>query len=136
MPARAQVGGQRAQVVHRAQRRLDRAVVDDRVAAVVGLRARVQQRHQVQVGDAELAQVAEALAHAVQRPGEAVDVGDVADGLLALQPVRRDLALVVERAQLRARAAAVAAMTSSSASHAAEPRIVAVERDQRIAQLA
>jgi hypothetical protein len=54
---RAQVARERAQVVHRAERRLDRAVVGDRVAAVVGLRPRVQQRHQVQVGDAELAQV-------------------------------------------------------------------------------
>ena len=83
----AQVVGQRAQVVHRAERGLHRAVVDHRVAAVVGLRAGVQERHEVQVADAELAQVGQALAHAVQRAGEAVDVGHVADGLLALEPV-------------------------------------------------
>ena len=100
-PLGAQVLRERAQVVHRAQRRLDRAVVGDRVAAVVGLGPRLQERHEVQVADAELAQVREALADAVQRAGEAVGVGDVADRLLALQPVRRDLALVVQAAQLR-----------------------------------
>ena len=63
-PGCAQVGGERAQVVDRAERGLDGAVVDDRVAAVVGLRPRVQQRHQVQVADAELAQVGQPLAHA------------------------------------------------------------------------
>ena len=97
---RAQVVGQRAQVLHRPQRRLDRAVVDHRVAAVVGRGPRVQQRHQVQVRDAELAQVGQPLAHAAQCPREAVDVGHVADGLLALEPVGRDLALVVEHPQL------------------------------------
>ena len=66
------------------RRRLDRAVVDDRVAAVVGLGPCAQQRHQVQVGDAELAQIPEPLAHAGQRAGGLVDVGDVADRLLAL----------------------------------------------------
>ena len=79
---------------------LDPPVVGDRVAAVVGLRPRPQQRHQVQVADAELAQVRQPLAHARQRPGEAVDVGDVADGLLPLQPVGGDLALVVELLEL------------------------------------
>ena len=94
-----QVGGQRAQVVHRAQRRLDGAVVGHRVAAVVGRRARGQQRHQVRVGDAQLAHVRQPLTHAGQRAGEAVSVADIADRLLALQPVGGDLALVVEPAQ-------------------------------------
>ena len=136
-PGRPQVGGQRAQVVHRPQRRLDRAVVDDRVAAVVGRRPRVQQRHQVQVGDAELAQVRQPLADAGQRPGEAVDVGHVADGLLALEPVRRDLALVVEHPQLaRALRGRRRRSPPAAARHAAgEPRVVAVQRDQRVAQL-
>ena len=100
IPAVPQIARQRAQVVHRPERRVDRAVVDDRVPAVVGRRARVQQRHQVQVRDAQLTQVGQLLPHAGQRPGEAVDVGHIADGLLALEPVGRDLALVVERPQL------------------------------------
>ena len=80
MPAARRSAASGAQVVHRAERGVDRAVVGDRVAAVVGLAARaLQQRHQVQVGDAELAQVAEPLADAAERAGEAVDVGDVAD---------------------------------------------------------
>ena len=47
--------------------RVDRVVVDDRVAAVVVTLARRQQRHQVQVGDAELGQVVEPLSR--RRPG-------------------------------------------------------------------
>ena len=84
----AQTGGQAAQVVHRPERGLDGAVVGDRVAAVVRRGPRAQERHEMQIGDAQLAQVGQALAHALQRPGEAVDVGDVADGVLAVQPVR------------------------------------------------
>jgi hypothetical protein len=95
----AQVGGERAQVVHRAERRLHRAVVGHRVATVVLPGARAQERHQVQVGDAELLQVRQVLADAGERPGEAVDVADVAGVPLALEPVGRDLALVVEPAK-------------------------------------
>ncbi len=62
-----QVGGQLLQVGHGAQPRVDRVVVDHRVAAVVVPLARCQQRHQVQVGDAELGQVVEPLA--APRPG-------------------------------------------------------------------
>ena len=91
----------------------------------------------MQVADAELAQVRQPLAHAPQRAGEAVDVGDVAHGLLALQPVRGDLALVVERARLGSRAAAAvrAIASSSRAPLRREARVVAVERDERVAQL-
>ena len=98
-PGRAQLVGQLSEIVDAPECRLDRSVVDDRVAAVVRFRAGVEQRHQVQVGDAELPQVGEVLADAGERAGEAVDVGDVPDRLLALEPVRRDLALVVEPAQ-------------------------------------
>ena len=133
---RAEVGGERAQVVHRAQARVDGEVVDDRVAAVVGLRPRMQQRHQVEVADPELAQVRQALAHAGERAGEAVDVGDVADGLLALQPVRGDLALVVEQLQLRrALAGRARDRVEQRVPLGGEARVAVVERDERVAQL-
>ncbi len=99
-PGRAQVVGERAQIVHGAQRRLHRSVVDHRVATVVGGRPGGEQRHQVQVGDAQLAQVGEPLAQAGERPGEAVGVSDVTNRLFALQPVGGDLTLMIEHAQL------------------------------------
>jgi hypothetical protein len=98
-PARAQLVRELTQVVDRPERGLDPAVIEHGVAAVVRRRSGVQERHQVQVGDAELAQVRQPLAHAGERPREPIDVRHVADGLLALEPVGRDLAFVVELAQ-------------------------------------
>ena len=90
----------------------------------------------MQVRDAELAQVRQPLAHARQRPGEAVDVGHVADRLLALEPVRRDLALVVEHPQLRrARRRGRADRAQQPLPRGREPRVVPVQREQRVAQL-
>ncbi len=90
----------------------------------------------MQVGDAELAQVAHPLADALQRPGEAVDVGDVPHGLLAVQPVRRDLALVVERAQLGiARRCRRGDRVQQGVPCLREPRIASVDGVQRIVQL-
>ena len=133
---RAQLRRQLAQVGDRPQRRLDGAVVGDGVAAVVRLGPRPQQRHQVQVGDAELAQVAETLADAPQRPGEAVDVRDVAHGLLAVEPVRGDLALVIERAQLRvAGGGGGRDQIQQGVPGGREPRIVPVDGVQRVVQL-
>ena len=55
------------------------AVVRHRVPAVVVARPRLQQRHQVQVGDAELAQVGQAAPDAREVVGEPVGVRGVAD---------------------------------------------------------
>ena len=74
-----QRGGQPAQVVDGAQVGADRAVVGDGVPAVVGTRPGLEQRHQVQVGDAELLQVVGVLGDAVQVAGEAIGVGGVAE---------------------------------------------------------
>jgi hypothetical protein len=132
----AQRGGELAQVVHRAERRFDGAVVRDRVAAVVGLGPGGEERHQVQVVDAELAQVGQPLADAGQRAPEAVGVADVAHGLLALEPVRRDLALVVEPAELGvALAGRRGHRVEQRGELCGEARVVAVEGDERVAQL-
>ncbi len=135
-PGRAQLPRECAQIFDRAQCRLDGAVVGDRVAAVVGLGARVQQRHQVQVVDAQLAQVRQPLAHPPQRAGEAIDVRGIADRLLALQPIGRDLALVVERPQLRiARGRGRRERLQQLVPCRGEALVVAVHGDQRVAQL-
>ena len=77
-----------AQVVHRAEVGPYGAVVGDRVAAVVVAVPRQQQRHQVQVGDAELLEVGDPLAHAGQVAGEPVGIGGVAEHARRLEPVR------------------------------------------------
>jgi hypothetical protein len=68
-------------------------------------------------------------------PREAVDVRDVAHGLLALEPVVGELALVVEEAQLGIAPAAVAAIASSSRAPSRESAGLAVELGERVAQL-
>jgi len=95
----AQILGQALQVVHRAEAGFDRAVVADGVAAVVVTRGGQEQGHQVQVGQAQLFEVGDLGAHAVERAGEQVDVEDAAEHALGLEPLRRALAFVVAHAQ-------------------------------------
>jgi hypothetical protein len=99
--ALVQVTGQRLQVGHGADPRIHLVVVGHRVAAVALPRARPQQRHQVQVGDAQLDQVVQVLAHSPQRAGEAVGVADVADHPRPLEPGRVDLPAAVKPPQSR-----------------------------------
>jgi hypothetical protein len=75
------------QVLHRPQGWLDRAVVGDRVAAVVRGGAALKERHHVHVVRPELFEVIQAFGDAIQVTGEPVRVEDVADALLALKPV-------------------------------------------------
>ena len=97
---RPQRGGEVAQVVDGAEVGPHRAVVHHRVAAVVGGRPGGQQRHQVQVGDAEVAEVVRAGTHPGQGVGEAVGVGGVPEGAGLLEPVGLAEPALVELAQL------------------------------------
>jgi hypothetical protein len=97
MPARVQLRGQLGQLLHGAQRRVDLAVAADRVAAVVVALRAGEQRHQVQVGQAQLLEVGDLGAHALQVPGEQIDITHAAQHLLRLEPVRVGLALRVQR---------------------------------------
>ena len=99
--ALVQVACQRLQVGHGADPRVHLVVVGYRVAAVALPVARPQQRHQVQVGDAELHQVVQVLADPGQRAGEPVGVADVADHAGPLEPGRIDLPAAVEPSQVR-----------------------------------
>ena len=94
-----QVPGEPLEVVHRPEPRVDGVVVDDRVATVVVTFAGCEQRHQVQVRDAQLGEVVEPVADAGQVAGEPVDVRHVADHPGPLEPAGVDLAAPVERAQ-------------------------------------
>ena len=111
-----QVAGEVGEVVHRAEVGPHRPVVHDRVAAVVGARARGEQRHQVQVGDAQARQVVDALPDALQVAREQVGVGDVPDRVGRLEPVGPEHALAVALAQRRRSGRrGRAAMTSTTA---------------------
>ena len=96
----AQLAGELAQVLDAAQVGADAAVVHHRVAAVVGSRPWVQQRHQVQVAHPQLTQVRRAPRHAGEVAGEAVGVGGVPDRRWLLEPVRGQRPLQVECLQL------------------------------------
>ena len=96
----AQLAGQVLEVVHGAQVRAHGAVVGDRVAAVGVAGARGEQGHEVEVGDAQLAQVVDAVLHAAQGAGEAVGIGGVADAAGVLDPGGVEGAGQVQAAQL------------------------------------
>ena len=97
----AQRGGELAQVLGAAQLGLDRTVVADGVPAVVVALARLEQRHQVQVGDAQVLEVVEVLGHSREVTGEPVGVARVAEHPRLLQPVRGEQPLLVEALQVR-----------------------------------
>ena len=82
----AQLAGQVLKVLHGAQVRAHGAVVGDRVAAVGVARARGEQGHEVEIGDAQLTQVVDAVLHAAQGAGEALGIGGVSDAARVLDP--------------------------------------------------
>ena len=94
-----QVAGERGEVAHRAEVAAHRAVVHDGVAAVVRPRARREQGHEVQVGHAEVVEVGDVRADALQVTREEVGVRHVAHGVCGLEPVRAQRALPVALAQ-------------------------------------
>ena len=95
-----QIGRERGQVVHGAERRVHPPVARHRVPAVgVALRA-LEQRHQVQVGQAELFEVRDAVAHTLETARVPVHVADAAEHLVRQIPVRVLLPQVVARLQL------------------------------------
>ena len=86
-PVLAQRGRQVAEVVDRPEVGADRAVVPHRVPAVVVARPRLEQRHEVEVGHAQLAQVRDLVLDAPEVVGEPLGVGGVAHHPRQLEPV-------------------------------------------------
>ena len=81
--------------------RLHLAVAAHRIAAVVVAGRHLEHRHQVQIGDAQLAQIGDALAQALQVAREQVHVAHRAHHAVGLVPVRIGLAHGVQRLELR-----------------------------------
>ena len=96
----AQIARQQPQIVDRPEPRIDRAVVADRVSAVIVARPDGEQRHQVQVGQAEFLEVADVLPQPAQVLAEQVDVQRTADNLLRLKPIRFVDAMLIQLAEL------------------------------------
>ena len=93
---RPEVVGDLSQVVHRPELRGDLPVAGHRVAAVGVLRRREEEGHQVQVGQPEFAEVGDAVAQTLQRPGVPVDVAHAPEHPVRLEPGRIGEALPVE----------------------------------------
>jgi hypothetical protein len=91
---------ERGQVLHRSEVAAHLPVVLHRVPAVVRRGARLQQRHQVQVRDAQLGEVRHALRDTPQVAREALGVAGVAQHARRLEPVRIDEALEIPQAEL------------------------------------
>jgi hypothetical protein len=83
----AQLGGKMGQIGHCAQVVAHGAVVHHGVAAIAGAGARLEQGHEVQVGDAQFFEIGDFVGDAAQGSGEAVGVGDVAHHVGLLEPV-------------------------------------------------
>jgi hypothetical protein len=88
--------GQFGEVAHRAELRTHRSVVQDGIAAVIGAGPGVKQGHQVQVGDAQLLQVADVVLDASKRSGESVRVAHVTDLLGCEKPIGTQDPLLVQ----------------------------------------
>ena len=91
---------QRLEVLDRPEVGAQFAVGGHGIPAVVVPLARAQQRHEVQVGNAELFEVVDLAADGFQCSREAVGVGGVAEHPRVLQPVGREDASFVQSVQL------------------------------------
>ena len=88
------------EVLHRPEVGPHRTVVPDGVPAVVVTRPRLEERHEVQVADPELAQVGDLLLDPLEVLGEPLGVRGVPDHLGKLQPVGLQRPLEVEDVQV------------------------------------
>ena len=135
MPRPCRSADSRPQVVHRAELRCHRAVVGHRVAAVVLAVARLEYRHQVEVGDPEIGEVVEPMAYAAQRSRVPVGVGGVPEHAAVLEPVRAQRSLQVEAAQGRAPVGVRLPGERQESDHQVVDRVGRVHRAQPVLQL-
>ena len=98
-PGAAKPAGEGTQIVDGAETRFHRAIIGDRVAAVVVPLPGLQQRHQMQVLHPQLGQIVEVVADAGQAAGEPVGVGGIADHRGLLEPVRLEQPPLVQLVQ-------------------------------------
>ena len=83
---RPQLGGKLTQLLHGAQLRVDVAVTGDGVAAVGVRFGGQEQRHQVQIGEAQFLEIGDPGADTLQVLGVPVDIADAAEHGVGLEP--------------------------------------------------
>ena len=98
---RAQHRGQLAQIINAAKVRPHGAIVHDRVPAVILARPWLQQRHQVQVGDAEFGKVVDPVGNSLQVACEKICIGGVSEHLLMLIPLWIGVPTQIQQPQVR-----------------------------------
>ncbi len=86
------------ELLHRAEIGIDRAIVAHRIATVVLAVGRNEERHQVQIREAELLEVGNVVLELGQLIAEEIDVQNYSDHLLRLKPLRLRFASFVEAA--------------------------------------
>ena len=97
---RAQLGRERFELLHVAEGRIHLPIARHRVAAVAVFFRRREERHEVQVGQAQFSEIRDSRTNPVEVLGIAVDVADAAEHLVRLKPGRVALAPGVERREL------------------------------------
>ena len=130
-PSLAESAGDGLEILHRAKRGVDGAVVHHRIAAVGLAGAGFQARHQVDIGDAEPLEIVDMGGQVAQRAGEAVDVRDVGHLVLREEPVRVDVAVKVERAQVGRAFGRMGGQQRAEAVHQGGDVVGAIETGQR-----
>ena len=126
-PSSTQPPGEFLQILGGTEVWADRAVVADGVPAVVVAVARLQQRHQVQVADAEVLQVADLLADTTQVAGEPLGVAGVPEHSRTLQPVRGQQPPLVQSVQL----GLALGIGRGGSSHQSEPDLIRLGVEHR-----
>ncbi len=96
-----QFGRELGQIVHGAQVGVYLAIVADGVATVVIPFGDLEQRHQVQVGDAHFGEIGDPFPKSVQVAGKQVDVAHRTDHSMRLKPIRVRLPQRIQGLQLR-----------------------------------
>jgi hypothetical protein len=100
-PGRAEVCGEVGELLHRPEARIHLPIARHGVAAVVVAVGGVEQRHEVQIGQAELAEVRDLVADAGEVAGESIHIGDAAEHALGLEPAGIRFALRVAHLELQ-----------------------------------
>ena len=99
-PAGSQHGGQIPQILDAAEIGAHRAIIHDRIAAIVLAGPWLEQRHEVQIGDAQLGEIIHPIGDTLQVAGEKVGVGGVSQHLRMLKPLRIGVPPQVQQSQV------------------------------------
>jgi hypothetical protein len=99
-PSGTQYGGQLAKIINAAEVGAYRPIIHDRVAAVALARPRLEQRHQVEIGDAKFGEIVHPIRYTFQVTCEKIGVGRVTEHLGVLKPLRIRMPAQIQQSQV------------------------------------